>query len=182
MKDVLIKSGQIITAVDNDVSDTLTQYGKISAIGRVRKALCNQLYDATSCLIFPGGVEIHTHLKLPLSDTEIFDTVDLSTRTTVLGETSTIIESTLQQRDKSKNVLKNQFYFAKMPTFLDFSLHLFVIKITTIFQNSINIKNILIFRANRTCPGGMRLDTREIIRVAIFIPMYRSQQTIVANI
>lgn len=172
MKGVLIKGGQIITAVDIYMSNTLTRYGKISAIG-LRAAICNQTHNATSFLIFPSGIDLYTRLKLYFSDTKTFDTVELSTRAKAFGETITIIESALQQSDQSKNALKKQFYFAQTPTFLDFFLDLFVIKITTIFKKLLNIKSILIFKINMTYLCGLMLDTRKSISARISLLKYR---------
>jgi dihydropyrimidinase len=61
MSEVLIKGGRIVTAVDDYVADILVRNGQIEAIAREIPADGMPVHDATGMLVFPGGIDVHTH-------------------------------------------------------------------------------------------------------------------------
>jgi hypothetical protein len=180
MKDALSKGGQIIKAVNRCVSDILTPHGKIVAIGQVRKAICDQTYNATSFLISPGSIDIHTDLKLHLSDAATFDTLELSDHAIVFDEINSIVEFALQQREKS--ALKKRFFFDPTLIFLEFYLNLLAIQNTIVFLNLINTKKLSFFKINITCPTIVRLNLVVIIKAILVIFEYLNYQTNADNI
>ena len=62
MTEVLIKSGRIVTAVDDYVADILVKTGQIEAIARDIPPDSIETHDASGLIIMPGGVDVHTHM------------------------------------------------------------------------------------------------------------------------
>ncbi|MEO1619876.1 MAG: hypothetical protein AAFU53_02450 [Cyanobacteria bacterium J06632_3] len=68
MGKVLIQGGRIVTAVDDYVADILIDNGKIELIARDFSTLSvedAEIYDATSHLVMPGGIDVHIHTAHP---------------------------------------------------------------------------------------------------------------------
>ena len=62
--DLVIKNGKIVTATDMYNADIGIENGKITEIGK--KLRGDETIDAKGMIVFPGGIDIHTHLVFPL--------------------------------------------------------------------------------------------------------------------
>ena len=63
MNSLLIKNGKVISPVNGyrgEVLDILIKDGRIAQIGSVSEE-CEQVLDASGCLVTPGFIDIHTH-------------------------------------------------------------------------------------------------------------------------
>ncbi len=56
----LIKSGRVVTAVDDYRADILIEDGTVSLIGKEINVEADKVIDATGKVLFPGGVDPHT--------------------------------------------------------------------------------------------------------------------------
>src|SRR3989442_6538925 len=78
--DTVIKNGTVVTATDTYASDVGIAGGKIAAIAQSLAAEnAGKVIDAAGLLVMPGGVDVHTHLDMPLGGTTSSD--DFQTRT-----------------------------------------------------------------------------------------------------
>ena len=73
---ILIKGGTIVTANDQYQADLLIDGEKVAAIGTGLDSLAENVVDATGKYLLPGGIDAHTHFKLPFmgTHTQGFDT------------------------------------------------------------------------------------------------------------
>jgi dihydropyrimidinase len=102
---VLIKSATLITASDTISADLLIEGEKITAIGAGLHAPEDaQVMDASGRLVLPGGVDVHTHLDLPMFGTVSSDDHYTGTRAAAFGGTTTVIDFVPQDREP---LLKN---------------------------------------------------------------------------
>ena len=64
---LLIKNGQVVSPKDkiNDQRDILIVDGKISEIGKSIKVEAEQMVDAKGCVVTPGLIDMHVHLREP---------------------------------------------------------------------------------------------------------------------
>jgi dihydropyrimidinase len=125
MTEVLITGGRIITAVDDYVADILIRDGRIETIGRSLEAPAADRHDATGLLIFPGGVDVHTHMEFMLGPAETCDTYETGTRSAAFGGTTTIVDFALQGKGESlKQVLDQRLALAEPQVCVDFGFHL----------------------------------------------------------
>ena len=67
---LLIRNGEIVTATERYVADILVEDETISAIGRDLAAPAGaEVIDATGKYVFPGFIDPHTHIYLPIMGT-----------------------------------------------------------------------------------------------------------------
>jgi dihydropyrimidinase len=97
----LIRSGRIVTAVDDYVADILIDDEVIVLIGRELDVEADRVIDASGKLVLPGGVDPHTHMEMPLAGTETIDTFTSGTAAAAKGGTTTIIDFPVQSRGQS---------------------------------------------------------------------------------
>jgi dihydropyrimidinase len=97
----LIRSGRIVTAVDDYVADILIEDEVIVLIGRDLDVEADRVIDASGKLVLPGGVDPHTHMEMPLAGTETIDTFTSGTAAAAKGGTTTIIDFPVQSRGQS---------------------------------------------------------------------------------
>ena len=89
---VLIKNGNVITAVDNYFADILVEDDKVAVIGRTLDMQADRTVDASGKLVIPGGIDPHTHMELPFGGTFASDDFRTGTIAAVHGGTTTIID------------------------------------------------------------------------------------------
>src|SRR2546423_11199660 len=97
----LIKNGRIVTAVDDYNADILIEDGTIAMIGKTIDVDADRVIDAKGRLVFPGGIDPHTHMELPFGGTSASDTFETGTRAAAFGGTTTIIDFAVQLKGQS---------------------------------------------------------------------------------
>ena len=97
----LIKSGRIVTAVDDYTADILIEGETISMIGKSIEIEADRLIDASGKLVIPGGIDPHTHMELPFGGTQSSDDFFTGTRAAAFGGTTTIIDFAVQTKGES---------------------------------------------------------------------------------
>ena len=95
---VQVLGGRIVTATQDYVSDILIEDGRIRAIGAFGSVEADETIDASGHLVFPGGIDPHTHLDTPVAGTVISDDFDTGTRAAAVGGTTTIIDFAIQEK------------------------------------------------------------------------------------
>lgn len=64
----LVTSGTIVTASQVTRADLLIEDDRIVEIGPSIMAVPDRILDASGRLVLPGGVDVHTHLDMPLGE------------------------------------------------------------------------------------------------------------------
>jgi dihydropyrimidinase len=169
MTDVLITGGQIVTAVDNYEADILIRNGKIETIGRQITAPSAIHHDARGLLIFPGGVDVHTHLEFLLGDAETCDTFETGTKSAAFGGTTTVIDFALQSRGQSpKETLDRRLQVAEPQAAIDYSFHLILTDAApehlSELPDLVNHDGISSFKMFMAYPGILMMDDASIFR------------------
>ena len=95
---VLVEGGRIVTATQDYVADVLIEDGRIRAIGSFEGTEADETIDASGHLVFPGGIDPHTHLDTPVAGTVISDDFDTGTRAAAVGGTTTIVDFAIQEK------------------------------------------------------------------------------------
>lgn len=100
---ILIKNGEVVTATSRCVGDIYCAEGKIQAIGPglEKQAAQDTVIDASGQLIFPGGVDAHVHMELPVMGTESADDFETGTAAGVAGGTTSVIDFVTPAREQS---------------------------------------------------------------------------------
>jgi dihydropyrimidinase len=121
----LIKSGTIITSAETVQADILIDGEEISAIGKDLIAPPQtQVIDAFGKLVMPGGVDVHTHLDLPMFGTVSSDDHYTGMKAAAFGGTTSVIDFISQ--DVSPLLKNVELWHAKADekAAVDFGFHM----------------------------------------------------------
>lgn len=92
----LIKNGILVSSNGKVKSDILIEGEKIIQIGENLSG--DKVIDASGCLVFPGFIDGHTHLDMPVSGTVTADDFATGTAAALSGGTTMIIDFATQDR------------------------------------------------------------------------------------
>lgn len=102
MPATLIRNGRIVTAADDYTADILVKDGRVHTIGiGIEIGPDVTVHDATGLLIFPGGVDVHTHLDWDFGPSKTVDTFYSGTMAAAFGGTTTVVDFCNQNRGES---------------------------------------------------------------------------------
>jgi len=88
----LIKNGTIITATDSYKADILVKNGVVYEIGREISKIASEIIDAADKWVFPGSVDVHTHLDSRWEDMPTVDDFETATAAAAAGGTTTVVD------------------------------------------------------------------------------------------
>lgn len=90
---LLIRNGDIVTSERRWRGDIRCREGRIVEIGEeLERESGEQLIDAGDLMVFPGGVDPHVHMELPVAGTVSSDDFESGTAAALAGGTTTIID------------------------------------------------------------------------------------------
>lgn len=164
----VIKSGRIVTAVDDYIADVLIEGETVSTIGKSLDVEADKVIDAAGKLIFPGGIDPHTHMELPFGGTESSDDFFTGTRAAAFGGTTTIIDFAVQYKGESMiEAVDNWHAKSEGKCAIDYGFHL----ITTDFEDhhteqmhTLMDEGITSFKLFMAYPGVFLVDDATIFR------------------
>src|SRR5579864_2811533 len=100
--DTIITNGLIVTATDTYAADVGIAEGKVTAIGQdLPQQNATKVLDAKGRLVFPGGIDVHTHLDMPFGGTTSADDFETGTRAAAFGGTTTLIDFAIQYKGQT---------------------------------------------------------------------------------
>src|SRR5947207_12172429 len=100
--DDLITNGTVVTATDTYRADVAIENSRIVALGSsLPRENAKRLIDATGKYVFPGGIDVHTHLDMPFGGTTSADDFETGTRAAAFGGTTTLIDFAIQYKGQS---------------------------------------------------------------------------------
>src|SRR5215471_4649394 len=101
---IVIANGRIITATDDFQGDIFIEDEQIVAVcssGTLAITQSDVVLDAQRKYVFPGAIDVHTHMELPLPATIASDNFETGTIAAACGGTTCIIDFANQQRGHS---------------------------------------------------------------------------------
>ncbi|MFF2445693.1 dihydropyrimidinase [Neobacillus sp. NPDC058068] len=126
----IIKNGTIVTASDTFQAELLIEDGKITQIGSNLSAIGAEVIDAKGCLVFPGGIDPHTHLDMPFGGTVTKDDFESGTMAAAFGGTTTVIDFCLTNKGEPlKNAIQTWHDKSKDKAVIDYGFHLMISEI-----------------------------------------------------
>ena len=100
--DTIIVNGTVVTATDTYTADVAIAGGKIVAVGRdLPREDAGRVLEASGKYVFPGGIDVHTHLDMPFGGTTSSDDFETGTRAAAFGGTTTLIDFAIQYKGQS---------------------------------------------------------------------------------
>ncbi|HJP89863.1 MAG TPA: dihydropyrimidinase [Candidatus Limnocylindrales bacterium] len=101
----LITNGTVVTADGSYPADVLIVDERIAGIGvglaQMANVTVDETIDATGKYVIPGGIDVHTHMKLPFGGTFAKDDFFTGTRAAAFGGTTSIVDFAVQSKGKS---------------------------------------------------------------------------------
>jgi dihydropyrimidinase len=121
----LIQHGTVVAAEGSAAADVLIEGERISQVGPdLRAPLEATRIDATGLYVMPGGIDVHTHLDMPLGDLVSADDFETGTRAAAFGGTTTIIDFANQARGtRMREALETWWKKAEGKAVVDYGLH-----------------------------------------------------------
>jgi dihydropyrimidinase len=167
--DTIIKNGTVVTATDAYAADVAITQGRIVAIGRdLPGENTKQVLDASGEFVFPGGIDVHTHLDMPFGGTMSADDFETGTRAALFGGTTTLIDFAIQYKGQPlQKAFDTWMEKAANKATCDYAFHCIV---TDISGGQLDEMNALVregvtsFKLFMAYPGVFMLDDASIFR------------------
>ena len=87
MSDLVVKGGRVLDATGERVADVVVRGGRIVEVGTDLRG--DDVLDATGCLVTPGLVDVHAHLREP--GMEEAETIETGARAAALGGYTAVV-------------------------------------------------------------------------------------------
>jgi len=123
---VLIRGGVVVDVGGERLADVRT--GDDGRIAEVASGLVSfpgeQVHDASGKLVIPGGVDAHTHMRMPVGAVRVSDDFVSGTRAAAIGGTTTIIDYVTVTRGDDPMATVATWHSWAEPSVIDWGLHL----------------------------------------------------------
>src|SRR5437763_14714041 len=164
----LIRSGRVVTAVDDYRADILIEGETVSVIGAKLDMEADRVIDADGKLVTSGGIDRDTHMELPFGGRESSDDFRTGTIAAAHGGTTTIIDFAVQYKGESLvEGLDNWHRKAEGKCAIDYGFHL----ITTELEDNqieelhaVMDEGVTSFKMFMAYPGVFLVDDATIFR------------------
>ncbi|AMH43849.1 MULTISPECIES: dihydropyrimidinase [Burkholderiaceae] len=170
MTRTLIKGGRIITAVDDYVADILVEGERVVCIGlNLEGGEDARVIDAAGLLVFPGGVDCHTHMENTFGPSVTADNFASGTRSAAFGGTTTIIDFALQTAGTSPlDAIARARGKADSKASIDYGFHVIVThvdeRVLGDMQYAIRHEGVSSFKMFMAYPGTVMSDDAAIFQ------------------
>ncbi len=166
---VLIKNGRIVTAAADYIADIFIEGETISTIGKDLKVSADKTIDAGGKLVFPGGIDPHTHLDLPFMGTYSSDNFETGTRAALFGGTTSVIDFVIQSQGKPMQAAVEEWHKkADGNAFGDYGFHIAVTDFNP--DSCAEIKDLIeygitSFKVFMAYKGALMIDDEQMIGI-----------------
>jgi len=168
----LITNGHIITATDDFLGDILIEDEQIAAVGSpgtFASLQIDTILDAQGRYIFPGAIDVHTHIELSLPTTVASDDFESGTIAAACGGTTTIIDFANQQRGHSlAEALQSWHRKAGGKAVIDYGFHITITDLPSAPETAMDemiAEGVTTFKLLMAYPGTFMVDDETIYRV-----------------
>src|SRR5271155_5234626 len=167
--DTLIGNGSVVTAADTYAADVGITNGQIAAIAKELPIdNATKILDASAKYVFPGGIDVHTHLDMPFGGTTSADDFETGTRAAAFGGTTTLIDFAIQYKGQPlRKAFDTWMEKASNKAVCDYAFHCIV---TDVSDGQLQQMNALVgegvtsFKLFMAYPGVFMLDDASIFR------------------
>lgn len=98
---LVLSGGRVVTDVATVEADVRLEDETIVAIGKDIRHDHDEVLTVDGCLLFPGGIDPHTHFDLPAAGTVTSDDFASGTKAALMGGTTTILDFATQFQGQS---------------------------------------------------------------------------------
>ncbi len=166
---VLIRSGRIVTAVDDYEADILVADGRVHTIGRDLEVGDDvEVHDASGLLVLPGGVDVHTHLDWEFGVARTVDTFGTGTTAAAFGGTTTVVDFCNQNVGESPLKGLEDWHRRAASACVDVGAHMIMLDVNdqslADMKQLIHDEGVSTFKLFMAYPGVLMLDDGAIFK------------------
>jgi dihydropyrimidinase len=168
----LITNGHIVTAIADYAGDILIDGEKITAIGlpgAFASLQTDTVFDAQGNYVFPGAIDVHTHMELPLPTTVASDDFETGTIAAACGGTTTILDFANQQRGHTlAEALQAWHDKADGKAVIDYGFHITITDLAAAPETAMDemiTAGVTTFKLLMAYPGTFMVDDETMYRV-----------------
>src|SRR6202040_972316 len=167
--DTIISNGSVVTATDTCVADVAIADGKIAALGKdFPRENATKVVDASGKYVFPGGIDVHTHLDMPFGGTTSADDFETGTRAAAFGGTTTLIDFAIQYKGQPlRQAFDPWMSKASNKAVCDYAFHCIVTDVSggqLAEMNDLVHEGVTSFKLFMAYPGVFMLDDGSIFK------------------
>jgi dihydropyrimidinase len=127
----LIANGTVVTAASTYEADVLVDGGRIVQVGRDLGVEDAERIDASGKYVFPGAIDVHTHLDTPFGKYTTVDDWRAGSIGAACGGTTTIVDFALQAKGQSlREAIDGWHAKAEGKAVVDYGFHAMVMDLT----------------------------------------------------
>ena len=170
----LIKGGTVVSATGADRAEVLIAGERVEAVLRPGSDIAAaaeagaEVIDAAGKLVVPGGVDVHTHMEIPIMGTVSADDFETGTRAAAWGGTTTIVDFATQNYGENvRECLDQRMAQAEGRCAIDYGFHMII---GGVGNDSLKEMDLLVnegitsFKLFMAYPGVLMSDDGQILR------------------
>ena len=163
----LIKSGRIVTAEQDYTADIYIEKEKITTIGADLNVPADAVFEAGGKYVIPGGVDVHTHMDMPLGDITSSDDFETGTRAAAFGGTTCIVDFATQAKGQKMREALDIWWKKGEKATVDYGLHMIITDLPEAHLEDMNdmvTEGLTSFKLFMAYPGVLMVDDATIFR------------------
>ena len=125
---IILSGGVVVNGDASFSADVKIEDEKIKELGDIKSESGDTVIDVKDKYVFPGMVDVHTHLDLDTGVTKTADNFPSGTKAAIAGGTTTIVDFATQTKGRSlKEGLQEWQEKADLGAYCDYGFHMAVI-------------------------------------------------------
>ena len=168
---ILITGGRIITATDDYVGDIFIEDERVTAIGTALPMTADRTIDARGKLVFPGGIDVHTHLDMPFGGSTSADDFETGTIAAAFGGTTSIVDFAIQYRGQTlHHAWDTWMKKAEGKAAIDYGFHMIMTELNDqveLEMDALVRQGVTSFKLFMAYPGVFMLDDASIFKAML---------------
>ncbi len=167
--EIKIINGTIITPTDTYQGEIGIDNGKIIEISKKISDDAKEIIDAQGSYIFPGGIDIHTHLDMPFMGSFSSDDFETGTIAAAHGGTTCLVDFAIQAKGQSlKETLNAWKSKAEGKAVFDYGFHIAICDLTEDVLNEIPdavAEGVTSFKTFLAYKGALMIDDGSLFQI-----------------
>jgi len=165
----LIRHGTVVTATTAAPRDVLVDGETIARVEPEIGEPADRVVDARGKYVIPGGIDVHTHLDMPLGDITTSDDFESGTIAAAFGGTTCVVDFAVQSQGRSlSEAFETWMRKAEGRAALDYGFHMIVCDLPPGRESELDAlvsEGVTSFKLFMAYPGRLMLDDATILRV-----------------
>ena len=171
MGTLLIRNGIVVTASDIYEGDVFVDGEKVAAIGSSLQMKADRVIDAKRKYVFPGGIDVHTHLDMPFGGTTSADDFESGTIAAAFGGTTSVVDFAIQYKgQRLHHAWETWMKKAEGKAAIDYGFHMIITELSDQVEEEMDAlvrQGVTSFKLFMAYPGVFMLDDASIFRALL---------------